>query len=364
MLLYLRSEKPMPNKKYILPILLLVQIVLVKILSLFPEWIERCYSNGLYVYISYCSRTVLGKIPFSVGDIIYFIVIFLVGKWFWNKRKTWRTDWRNNTLRILSFFSVFYFLFHLLWALNYHRVPLYEKLHIKREYTNEDLLRFTQKLIERTNKIHDKITANDSAKVVVPYSQQQVFEMNLKGYQNLANTFSYFKYEHLSAKKSLISLPLAYMGFAGYMNPFTNESQVNDKIPMHNFPTTAAHEMAHQIGYASESEANFIGYMASIHNDDLYLQYSGYTYALKYCLHNWKIRDEKVLNDLMPTIHPGILKNYDEAEAFWLQYETFIEAGFKIFYDNFLKFNQQKDGLESYSKFVDLLVNYYKLEKF
>ena len=41
-------------------------------------------------------------------------------------------------------------------------------------------------------------------------------------------------------------------------------------------------------------------------------------------------------------------------------YETFIESGFKIFYDNFLKFNRQKDGLESYSKFVNLMVNYYQ----
>jgi hypothetical protein len=353
----------MLNKKTILPIILLVQIILVKMLSLFPEWIEEFYSNGLYVRISHFSRIVLGKVPFSVGDIIYFIVIFFVGKWLWEKRKTWKLEWRSNVLTILSFFSVFYFCFHLLWAMNYHRVKLFDKLHLEREYTDAELLRFTQLLIAKTNQVHSKITANDSAKIVFPYSQRKVFEMNLDGYRNLEQTHPYFKYEYLSAKQSLISWPLTYMGFAGYLNPFTNESQVNDKIPMYNFPTTAAHEMAHQIGYASESEANFIGYMASIKNDDLYIQYSGYTYALKYCLHNWKIRDEKVLDELLPTVHHGILKNYDEAEAFWKQYETFIETGFKIFYDNFLKFNQQKDGLESYSKFVDLLVNYYKVEK-
>ena len=364
MWLYLRSEKSMLNKKTILPILLLVQIVLVKMLSLFPEWIEHFYSNGLYVWISHFSRIVLGWIPFSVGDLVYFVVIFFIGKWLWKKRKTWRLEWRGNILTILSFISVFYFCFHLLWAMNYHRVRLFDKLNIEREYTDADLLRFTKLLIQRTNEVHSKLVADDSSKVVIPYSQHQIFIKSVAGYRNLEKTFPYFKYEHLSAKKSLISLPLTYMGFAGYLNPFTNESQVNDKIPMYNFPTTAAHEMAHQIGYASESEANFIGYMASIKNDDLYLQYSGYTYALKYCLHNWKVRDEKVLDVLLPTIHSGILKNYDEAEAFWNQYETFIETGFKIFYDNFLKFNQQKDGLESYSKFVDLLVNYYKREPF
>lgn len=353
----------MRYRKIILPILLLVQVVALKILSFFPETIERFYSHGIYVSISNFSRILLGPVPFSVGDIIYFIVIFLLLRWFWQKRKTWTSQWRGNLLTVLSFLSVFYFLFHLLWATNYHRVKLFDEMQLQREYTDADLLRFTKLLIAKTNKIHSEIVKNDTVKVVFPYTQEQVFRMNLNGYQNLSKIHPNFAYKNLSIKKSLISLPLSYMGFAGYLNPFTNEAQVNNKLPMYNFPTTASHEMAHQIGYASESEANFVGYLASIKNDDLYFQYSGYSYALKYCLRNWKIRDEKILEQLKPTIHSGILKNYEESEQFWKQYETFIETGFKIFYDNFLKFNQQKDGLESYSKFVDLMVNYYKLEK-
>jgi hypothetical protein len=118
--------------------------------------------------------------------------------------------------------------------------------------------------------------------------------------------------------------------------------------------------MAHQMGFASESECNFIGFLASIKNEDLYFQYSGYSFALRYCLGNWQVRDEKKFNQLLKTIHPGILKNYQESEDFWKQYDTFIDKGFHVFYDNFLKLNQQKEGMDSYSKFVDLMVNYYK----
>lgn len=348
------------KRKFILPLLLLVQIVLVKILSFFPEFVERFYSNGLYVGISRFSRISLGSIPFSVGDCIYFIVIFFVLKWLWQKRKSWKSEWKSNGLRILGFLSVFYFLFNLLWAMNYHRVRLFEKMEIEKEYSDADLLVFTKKLIAKTNAIHHQIEKNDSVKVVFPYTQEQVFEMNLKGYQSLSSQYPFLKYEKPSVKKSLISLPLTYMGFSGYLNPFTNEAQVNDLGPMYNFPMTTCHEMAHQLGYASESEANFIGFLASIKNENVYFQYSGYTIALRYCLRNWKIRDEKILKELLKTIHPGILANYKESEDFWNQYETFIETGFKIFYDNFLKFNEQKEGLESYSKFVNLMVNYYK----
>ena len=348
------------KRKYILPFLLFVQIVVLQILSFFPEFVERFYSNGLFPISSKFCRIALGSIYFSVGDWIYFSVIFIVLRWLWEKRGSWKKDWKNNSLQILSFLSIFYFLFHLLWGFNYYRQPLFEKMKIQTDYSDVDLLDFTKKLILKTNSIHNQITKNDTSKVVFPYTQKQVFNMNLDGYNQLANQYPYFEYAHPSVKKSMISLPLTYMGFAGYLNPFTNEAQVNDLMPMYNFPTTTSHEMAHQMGYASESECNFIGFLASIKNKNLYFQYSGYSFALRYCLANWSVRNPKILDQLLKTIHPGILKNYQESEAFWKYYESPIETGFKIFYDNFLKINQQKDGLNSYNKFVDLMVNYYK----
>jgi hypothetical protein len=45
---------------------------------------------------------------------------------------------------------------------------------------------------------------------------------------------------------------------------FTNEAQVNYIGPMYSFPMTTNHEMAHQMGFASETECNFIGFLASI----------------------------------------------------------------------------------------------------
>lgn len=349
------------KSKYFLPLFLVFQIIILKILPYFPEFIESIYSNGLYIWISHFSRSVLGRIPFSVGDVIYSILIIFLIRWFWKIRKTWKLQWKDNLLKILSVLSIFYFFFHLLWAFNYYREPLFEKMKIKREYTDAELLVFTKKLIAKTNEIQFQITKKDSAKIVFPYSQNQAFQMNLSGYKNLAEEYPYFKYETLSVKKSLFSLPLTYMGFGGYLNPFTNEAQVNDLLPMYNFPLTSCHEMAHQMGYASESECNFIGVLATLKNDNLYYKYSGYSFALRYCLSIWQFKNEKIFNQLKKSVHVGILKNYKESHDFWKQYETPIETGFEIFYDNFLKSNNQKDGMDSYSKFVDLMVNYYKI---
>ena len=352
------------KRKNILPFFLIFQIILLKIIPYFPEMVEQYYSNGLYPILSKFERIILGKIPFSIGDILYFMLIVLGLRWLLKKRKTWRLEWKNNTLSILSFISVFYFFFHLLWGLNYYRQPLFEKMAIERDYLDADLLTFTKKIIAKTNAIQNELTKSDSAKVVVPYSQEQLFKMNIEGYKSLSTKYPFFEYKNPSIKKSLFSLPLTYMGFGGYLNPFTNEAQVNYLGPIYSFPMTTNHEMAHQMGFASESECNFIGFLASVKNDDLYIQYSGYSMALRYCLGNWQDRDEAVFKELLKTVNPGILKNYKESELFWKQYDTIIDKGFHAFYDQFLKVNQQKDGIESYSKFVNLMVNYYKEKEF
>ncbi|GAA4052751.1 hypothetical protein GCM10022388_18850 [Flavobacterium chungnamense] len=233
-------------------------------------------------------------------------------------------------------------------------------MNIQREYSDDDLYRFTEKLIAKTNEIQFKITNDKNLKVSVPYTQDSMFKMSQKGYDNLGKQYSFFKYEIPSRKKSLFSLPLTYMGFGGYLNPFTNEAQVNYKLPMVGFPMTINHEMAHQMGFASESECNFIGFLASVKNDDLYFQYSAYQYALRYCLNNIGMKNESKFEYYKNKINPGIIENYKESEAFWKSYDTIIDKGFHAFYDQFLKMNQQKDGLESYSKYVDLLINYYE----
>ena len=347
------------KRKYIFPLFLVFQIIFLKIIAFFPEAVERFYSNGMYIWISKISRISLGKIPFSVGDVFYGIVIFYTIIFIWKTRKNWKSHWKDNFLKMTSFISIAYFLFHILWGLNYYRQPLFEKMNIKRDYTNEDLFAFTEKLIAKTNEVHYTITKNKKLKVTNPYSQNAIFKMSQNGYDNLSQQYLFFQYQTPSIKKSLISLPLTYMGFGGYLNPFTNEAQVNDKLPMYGFPNVVCHEMAHQIGFGSESECNFIGFLASIKNEDLYFQYSASSNALRYCMANIGMKDEAKFKLLKAKINPGIIENYKESDVFWQQYDTIIDKGFHAFYDQFLKFNQQKDGIESYSKFVDLLVNFY-----
>jgi len=304
----------------------------------------------------------LGWIPFSFGDLVYAFAIIYIVRWIFKNFKRIKTDTKNWFIDVFSAISIVYFAFHLFWGLNYYRLPLYKSLGLKSEYTTEQLIEVTKKLIEKSNTIHSNIIKNDSLPIDIPYSKRDILNMVLLGYNNLEKEFPHLEYSSKSIKKSLFSLPLTYMGFSGYLNPLTNESQVDALIPTYIFPTTTTHEVAHQLGYAAENEANFIGCLAAINHDDIYFKYSGYTFALRFCLNEIYRRDEALFDSITKTVNKGILKNYEDMRTFWDNYENPAEPLFKKSYSTFLKANKQSKGMESYSYVVALFVNYFEKE--
>ncbi|MCK8481464.1 DUF3810 domain-containing protein [Psychroserpens algicola] len=348
------------HKKLILALSIIPQIILLNILAYFPDFIETVYSQSIYIWISKLMRYVFGWVPFSVGDVLYTILGIYVIRWFILNRKRILKDTKNWFLDVLSAISLGYFAFHLLWAFNYYRLPLHKSLGLEHDYTTEELVALTNQLIEKTNAIQLNLAANDSTKVIMPYTKTEVLKMVPNGYDKLSEEFPYLSYHPRSIKRSIYSLPLTYMGFSGYLNPFTNEAQVDGLIPTYKFPTTGSHEVAHQLGYAAENEANFIGSMAAMHHPDIYFNYSGYAFALRHCLHEVYRRNPDLYEELKDQVHIGVLKNYQEVRDFWDNYQNLAEPLFKATYSNFLKSNNQAGGMDSYSYVVALLVNYHK----
>tara|TARA_R110002050_G_scaffold4573_2_gene22101 strand:- start:12454 stop:13521 length:1068 start_codon:yes stop_codon:yes gene_type:complete len=348
------------KRKTIIALLLIPQYLIIGLLSSYSEFVETYYSNGLYPFISKTFRYVLGWIPFSFGDLIYTLAIIYSIRWFLINRKRLRTDTKHWFTDVFSALSIVYFAFHLFWGLNYYRLPLHKNLNLKSDYTTEELIAVTEKLLETSNKIHLEITKNDTVKVEIPFSKKTIFKLAPEGYKNLKQIFPNLEYKPRSIKKSLFSYPLTYMGFSGYLNPLTNEAQVNALIPDFKFPTTTTHEMAHQLGYAAENEANFIGCLAAINHDNIYFKYAGYTFALRFCINEIYRRDSCLYEDMIADINKGILKNYKETRDFWDAHQNPTEPLFKLFYGSFLKANKQSKGMESYSYVVALLTNYFE----
>lgn len=348
------------HKKLIIALSIVPQYLFIKLIAQFPSVVETYYSNGLYVYISKASRFIFGWLPFSLGDLLYTIAIIYAIRWLIIHRKRIVKDTKNWILDVLSVLALAYGAFHLFWGFNYYRLPVHQSLDLNHTYTTEALIEVTQKLIKKSNHIHRQISSSDSLKVVMPYSRSELIANTKASYDALAKVYPQFAHRPRSIKTSIYSVPLTYMGFSGYLNPFTNEAQVDGLIPLHKYPTTVAHEEAHQIGYAAENETNFIGCLATIHNPDIYYQYAGYIFALRHCLNEVYRRDHTKFESLIALVNKGILANYQESRDFWNAYQNPLEPVFKSMYGNFLKANNQAKGIESYSYVVALLVNYFE----
>ena len=332
------------------------QIVTVKILSKNPQIVESYYSVKFYPYISKFLRSIFDNFTFSIGDILYiFTLTIIVFKVFKNRKM----KIKKVIIDGLGILSVLYFIFHLFWGLNYYRTPLTQKLNLKTNYSTEDLIKTTKEIILLTNKVHFDIT-NDTEKVVSLKLNFEDLKKEINiGYKNISKKYPFLKYYPSNQKKSLFSTPLSYMGFSGYFNPFTNETQLNWHTPKNSQPITQAHEQAHQLGFAAENEANFIAFLATNENNNIFIKYSALTFALKHCLNDLFIKDLDSFNYLKSSVNYGVLKDFENRQKKWNYFKNPLEPLFKKIYNKFLNFNNQKIGIKSYSYVVAHIVNYY-----
>ncbi|MEP6261643.1 MAG: DUF3810 domain-containing protein [Gillisia sp.] len=350
----------MKNKTgIILAILLPVQYVAIKIISGYPEFVETWYSTGIYPVLSRIMRTSLGILPLSLGDLLYTFFIISVIRWIAIRVNTRFRHPKKWTVQILALASIIYACFHLFWGLNYYRLPLHKTLKIKNDYNTEELIMLTQTLITKSNEVQFELMGNDSLAVPYNFKKGTLLKKTIDGFDHVSERYPKLTYEGRSLKRSLYSIPLTYMGFNGYLNPLTSEAQVNTQITRYKIPTTASHEIGHQLGFAKENEANFIACLATINHPDPYFKYSGLTFALRYCLNELYIRDKEQADKMMATVNFGIRENYREVREFWEKHQNPFEPIFQISYNSFLKANNQQSGMKSYSYVVALLVNYY-----
>ena len=281
--------------------------------------------------------------------IILLITLFNI---FLNKKK----NLIKITLNFFSIFSVLFFFFHFIWGINYYRIPLNKKLNLKTDYNTNQLSKTLKTLVKKSNDLHSKLSNHDTIPLYVPYDLKTVKKIIERDY----SFYDYSKRIKPRIKNSLISEIISYMGFSGYINPFTLEAQINKNIPKLNYITTASHEMAHQLGITNESEANFVAFISTINNNDPFIQYAGYIFALKYCHNELYIKNKDLATEIFSKLNIGIIKNFKENNSFWRKYKNPIEPYLKKIYGLFLKSKGQTKGIKTYNQLVKYVVSYFE----
>jgi hypothetical protein len=340
---------------------LVVAAVFIKVFSFFPEAVEKYYSRGLYPVIARSQRVLFGWVPFSIGDLLYGVVVVAMIVWiFRSVRKLVRREvtrgWLVRGLVRVVFAGLWvYVLFNVLWGLNYNRLGITDQLQLQvLPYTTAELTELTEVVVEELDDL------NASAKVHrASLGHTGLLRAGaVQAYDSLAGDDPRFAYRSCSVKASLYSYPGLYIGFAGYYNPFTGEAQVNVLDPLFGQPYTTCHEMAHQLGYATETEANFVGFLAARSSPDPAFRYSVYLDLYVYAIRELYFRDSLLAKGFREKLAPGVREDLRELQRFNRKYENPLEPVIWNLYGRYLKANRQPQGIISYSEVTAWLIAY------
>jgi hypothetical protein len=118
--------------------------------------------------------------------------------------------------------------------------------------------------------------------------------------------------------------------------------------------------MAHQLGYASEKQANFVGYLSAIQSTDTLFHYSAYFDLFNYANKELFSRDSIKAQDNFKNLDTLVKIDYQELREFLKKNKNPVEPIMRLFYDQYLRANQQAKGARSYNEVVGLLIAYYK----
>ena len=353
------------RQKIILTIVLLGAATCVHLLSSYSEWIDNQYAGIIYPGLSQVMRRLTGWFSFSLGDLIYGFLgaalLFTIFKGFIqikkdkNQFKAWISHFLWNAL-ILAL--AIYILFSLLWGYNYNRKGIAAQIGIQTaSYNEKDLQIINSLLLDSLNLAQKKLMSSGLEKNVTINDLQRMTE---KSFYDISVKYPFLKYKGRSIKRSLWSELGNYMGFSGYYNPFTGEAQINTEIPGFLLPFTACHEVAHQLGYAKENEANFVAYLTASSSQDLRLKYATYFELFLYANRNLFMLDSNEAKQYRNSLNLGVQSDIKELIRFSKEHENFVEPFVTKLYSVFLKQNEQPQGMLSYDQVNGLLIAYYK----
>ena len=315
------------------------------------EWFYSSYILIYPIWIDLISN-ITNFLKLNIGDLLYLISLPIFFKYLY-KSKT-RRDFLSRT----AFTSIFiYSFFYLSWGIHYNKKSINEEYAFG-DYQINELVETTDYYIRKVNNIHKKLSVSPNQKVTLTLSFEEIVFDCKKSIKEL-KTIN-ISTENLKVNKSYFSLLISYLGFNGYINPFTLEANINSRLPKISYPSTISHEIAHQIGYASENEANYIGIISNQISKNMEINYSGNLIALQYLLRELYLNNKILYNNKIEKINKGVLKNIDEKAEFSKNYKNKIEPFVKKAYDLFLKKNNQSYGIKSYGLVVNLLIYDYQ----
>jgi len=354
----------------------LLMALAILVFSFFPDAVATYFSFGLFQYIGLGLRSLTGDIKMPIGEYVYLILIIIliinsILGLYKLKNKINTESFRTNLLRFGKQLTLklvqLYVVFMLIWGLNYQKSSPAKSFDLKMDtsYTAVQLDSLSLYLMEELNKTRQIL----SDSVIEKTEVDQVFRNSILNYRLVKNKFPQLHLEKPILKEAAFPSWGDYIGYLAFYQPITGEAIVRTDVPLLTLPYTSCHELAHQMGYASEAEANFIAFVVATESSDALLRYSMLLQMFTYCqsehlgfiaktgnFEKWKT----IVNRNKAMLDPKVIGDRKKIKDFFIQRQHLLLPASTSLYDQFLQWNKQAKGIKSYDEVLLWVLAYNK----
>ncbi|MCX6332247.1 MAG: DUF3810 family protein [Bacteroidetes bacterium] len=336
--------------------------VLVFVFGKNAQWVQDLYTDRVFKWFTYGLRGVIGHIPFAIGEWLYIILLIIL---IYNilhflfkikskiKKGLMMGRMFYKTTRVLAMLYVF---FQMIWGLNYQKTSPAQDFELKvpLSYTESQVDSLSLVYISQLNAVRTQILDTQIDQLTL----DSLIEQSKYAYLVGARAYPFLTYLHPNIKKAYFPSLGDKIGYLAFYQPLSSEAIIRPDLPILTQAFTICHEMAHQLGYASEAEANFVAYRTALLNDNVFIQYSMYlqmfTYAQEAQLmliaksgnyNRWEV----VVKRNKALLSPKVIADRQKIKAFFKARQNKRLPGSEKMYDQFLIWNQQSKGIESYN---------------
>ena len=306
-------------------------------------------------------------LPFSLAETVLILLIPAAVFIIIYACRHYCDSWRNVLIfgaKVLSAVCLLFSMF--VWTLGtgYRTTELDEKLGLSdQKITAESLKETSELIIDRLNELVSDVEFGEDGFSVMPYSRGEMNKKLMDAYSRLCDKYSFVPRLYSRVKPVMLSELMSYTHITGIYTYFTGESNINIAFPSFTIPFTAAHELAHQRGFAREDEANFIAFLVCLESDDPYIRYSGYSNMISYLLDAYYRADKSEghadYKELYAKINKSVRIEDRAYYDFFQKYADNIVADISgAVNDAYLQI-QGTEGTVSYGLVVELAVKYY-----
>ncbi len=303
-------------------------------------------------------------LPFSLAEAIYALAIigglvYIISKLIrMFRRKEWGKQVYIILITLLTAGAVFYGSFCLLWGVFYYGDDFMAQSGLRKEkISTQQLQEVTAWYAALANEYAGQVPRD--ARGVCELDRRAVLAQSPRVYVGLEQRFPCLQGPEVHAKGMLFSRVMSLLDFTGFFFPLTAEANVNTDFPSCLFPSTVAHELAHQRGVAKEQEANFVAVLACLDYGEPEYVYSAALLAYTHLGNALYSADRDAWEQIYGGLDERVLRDFAANRAYWRQFETPVQKASNTVYESFLQSYDQELGLKSYGACVDLLVNYY-----